>query len=140
LRAIVGYGNTLRGEDGFGVEVIQRLQETTLADTKLIEAFQLTPELCLELLDVDEVFFVDAGFSSSYHYEFLCSLKDEQIATLSHHISPKLIMNMLKEIYKKDMNYLIFSMATNKFDTIYDQKRYKQKVETMVQYLKELSL
>ena len=42
MRVIIGYGNELRGEDAFGLDVIKELQKLSLKDTKLISVFQLT--------------------------------------------------------------------------------------------------
>ncbi len=43
---VIGYGNPLRGDDGIGWAVIERLQQMPLAETlTLIASHQLLPEL-----------------------------------------------------------------------------------------------
>jgi hydrogenase maturation protease len=135
LRAIIGYGNTLRGEDGFGVEVLKQLQKQKLKDTKLIEMYQLTPELCLELLEVDEVIFIDAVYMENYNYSLILPLTSYTDSNLSHHISPFTIIEMLSSVYQKNLSFLVFSMATSSFDEIKDQERYQEAIQKVAKYL-----
>lgn len=135
MRCIIGYGNTLRGEDAFGVDVIEELQKFSLKSTKLITHLQLTPEIVLELLDADEIVFVDACYDAENHYKLACSLFGQKNLTLTHHISPKTIMQMLQNLYGKHPNFFIYSMMSNSFDTIKEPKRYKECVSAVVKDL-----
>ncbi|OHE19195.1 MAG: hypothetical protein A2525_01060, partial [Sulfurimonas sp. RIFOXYD12_FULL_36_11] len=110
MRVIVGYGNVLRGEDAFGVDVIKKLQKFYLKNTKLISAFQLTPEIVLELLEADEIIFIDACSNAKNHYTLACSLSEQSRFNFSHHISPKTIIAMLESLYDKHPNFFIYSM------------------------------
>ena len=134
MRVIIGYGNNLRGEDGFGVDVIDELQNHILKDTLLIKSFQLTPELVLELLIADEIIFIDACFSPKNNYKLACSLL-EQKSNLSHHISPQLLMKFLKNIYNLSTSYYIYSMLTNNFDKIVDEILYDNAIKDVAKYL-----
>ncbi len=129
MRIILGYGNDLRGEDAFGVDVIKLLKEHHLKDTILMDLYQLTPELCLELQDAKEIIFIDAGFSSCDQYSLACNLQGEGETKLSHHISPKVIISLLNNVYEKYPKYEIYSMLTDEFDKIDDEKKYKSCVE-----------
>lgn len=136
MRIIVGYGNDLRGEDGFGVDVIKELQSHTLKDTKLIETYQLTPEICLELLDAKKLIFIDAAFSNTNHYKIACHLEYTHDTTnLSHHISPKVIISLLNNVYEIYPEYEIYSMFTNQFDVILDNKKYKDCLDKTISFL-----
>ncbi len=60
---VAGFGNVLRGDDGFGVEVIRRLQESQLplADVELMEVGTAGIRLAQELLTpYDRLIIVDA--------------------------------------------------------------------------------
>jgi hydrogenase maturation protease len=60
---VAGFGNVLRGDDGFGVAVIRRLQETELplADVELMEVGTAGIRLAQELLTpYDRLIIVDA--------------------------------------------------------------------------------
>lgn len=135
MRIILGYGNDLRGEDAFGVDVIKLLKEHHLKDTILIDLYQLTPELCLELQDAKEIIFIDAGYSEKYQYSLACNLQGEGETNLSHHISPKVIISLLSNVYNKHPKYEIYSMLTNQFDMIEDNKEYKNCIEKTCEFL-----
>jgi hydrogenase maturation protease len=132
LRVIIGYGNTLRGEDGFGCDVIDELEKYELKNTKLISTFQLTPELCLELLDAKEIIFIDACYleNEKYHYNLGCSI-EHQDTNLSHHISPKTIIELLNSVYNKHPQYFIYGMFTNNFDEIANTNKYKKAIKSI---------
>ena len=137
MRAVVGYGNELRGEDAFGVDVIKELQKFHLKNTKLISVLQLTPEIVLELLEADEIIFVDACYDEENHYALACSLSRQSGFNLSHHISPKSVIGMLKSLYDKHPNFFIYSMMTNSFDKVTKFKKYEECVDAIVKELLE---
>jgi hydrogenase maturation protease len=64
---VVGYGNTLCGDDGIGVYAAEQLQ-ARLADQPTIEFYttrQLLPELMETLSRVDAVIFIDAAIGET---------------------------------------------------------------------------
>ncbi|MFA5454265.1 MAG: hydrogenase maturation protease [Sulfurimonas sp.] len=139
MRVIIGYGNSLRGEDAFGLDVIKELQKLTLKETKLLSAHQLTPEIVLELQDADEIIFIDTCHDEKNPYTLACSLAEQSTLNLSHHISPKTIIYMLKNLYDKTTDFYIYSMMSNSFESITDNKRYKEKVRLITNYLSEFN-
>ncbi|MEK6659275.1 MAG: hypothetical protein AABY36_06295 [Campylobacterota bacterium] len=138
MRVIIGYGNELRGEDAFGVDVIKELQKLSLKDTKLISVFQLTPEIVLKLLDADEIIFIDSCYNEKNHYSLSCSLSEQNSLNLSHHISPKTIIYMLNGLYNQDPKFYIYSMMSSSFDEITDKKKYKESVDIVTEHLLKL--
>ena len=141
MRIIIGYGNTLRGEDGFGVDVVRLLQTKKLHNTRLLELFQLTPELVLELLDAKEIVFIDAAYASKDFHAFACPLQREENLQLSHHISPKVVLESLKTLYNKEVKFEIFSLLCGDFEEIKNKESYIQRVKMLADFLsKENSL
>ena len=140
MRIVIGFGNELRGEDAFGVDVLNKLQkyskENALKNTKLISTFQLTPELCLELLDASKIVFIDASYSTELKYTLSCSLQKTKNTNLSHHISPEIILSMLKNLYDLDIEYEIYSMTTCSFENISDKNKYGNCVEEVFNFIK----
>lgn len=138
MQIIIGYGNDLRGEDAFGVDVISLLQKQTqekvLKDTKLLKEYQLTPEICLELLDATKIIFVDACYGKD-HYALACDITETQNTNLSHHISPKVIIAMLNSVYGIYPEYEIYSMVTDEFDCIKNRSAYDFCVGEVVEVL-----
>lgn len=137
-RVVVGFGNDLRGEDGFGVEVIKELEKQQLQDTKLISTFQLTPELALELKEFDEIIFVDAAHSENHHYALACNLESKNSINLSHHISIKMIMTILNTLYEVFPKHLVYSMLSSSYDFIFDEEKYKKNIVETAKQIKNL--
>lgn len=135
MRVIIGYGNSLRGEDAFGVDVIKELQNIELKETKLISLHQLTPEIVLGLLEADEIVFIDTCYDEKNPYTLACSLKEQNNLNLSHHISPKTIIYMLKSLYAKFPDFFIYSMMSSSFESITDNKRYKEAIRAVTEHL-----
>jgi len=135
LRTIIGYGNDLRGEDAFGRDVLKNLALKKPQNTQLLSLFQLTPEIVLNLLESDEIVFVDACYSDANHYKLACSLEEQKIDTLSHHISYTMIVNMLNNLYDIYPKYEVFSMLSSQFDEVKDKIKYRQVVESVSTYL-----
>ena len=140
MRIIIGYGNSLRAEDAFGVDVINQLQEynkkKALSNTKLISTFQLTPELCLELLEASEIIFIDALYYKDLNYSLVCSLESSKNTNLSHHISPEIIIAMLRDLYKCKVEYEIYSMSTCNFDKFLEKEKYDFCVKEISNFLR----
>lgn len=135
MRVIIGYGNSLRGEDAFGVDVIKQLQKQDLKNTKLISTFQLLPEIVLELTDAEKIIFVDATFSKENHYALACSTIKDKDSNISHHISPEFIIQTLKNLYNKEINYEVFSMLSSDFEDISDNVLYQRAVNETIKFL-----
>lgn len=135
MRVIIGYGNELRGEDAFGLDVVRELQKIELKETKFISLHQLTPETVLELLEANEIVFIDTCYDEENHYALACSIKEQNSLNLSHHISPKMIIHMLKNLYAKEPKFLIYSMMSCSFDEISDKKMYEKCVKSIVKQL-----
>ncbi len=57
---VIGYGNTLRGDDGIGPHVAAQLEALSLPGVRLLQIQQLLPELCEELAGTSLAVFVDA--------------------------------------------------------------------------------
>ncbi|MCD4758823.1 MAG: hydrogenase maturation protease [Arcobacteraceae bacterium] len=137
-RVIVGFGNDLRGEDGFGIEVVKQLQKYPLKNTKLIRTFQLTPELALELQEFDEIIFVDAAHSDTNHYALACNLEKTNQNTISHHISIEMILSILNSLYDSFPTFQVYSMLTNSYDIVKNQEKYNENIIKTVKYIKNL--
>lgn len=138
MRVIIGYGSSIRGEDAFGLDVIKELQNSPLKETKLISAHQLTPEMVLELQDADQIIFIDSCHDEKNPYALACSLVEQSTLNLSHHISPKTIIYMLKNLYAKNPDFYIYSMMSGSFDVIGDKRRYRESVERVSKHLEVL--
>jgi hydrogenase maturation protease len=58
---VIGYGNTLRGDDGIGPVVAEAVAERELPGVRALAVHQLTPELAADLAEARVAVFVDAA-------------------------------------------------------------------------------
>jgi len=135
MKVVIGYGNELRGEDAFGIDVIKELKKFKPKETKLLSSHQLTPELVLDLLEADEVIFVDVCYEEKNCYELACSTTRQKNLNISHQIYPSTIMQMLKSLYEKTPAFSIYSMQSNSFEKILDIKKYKENLKKVTKYI-----
>lgn len=57
---IIGYGNTLRGDDGAGQRVADQVNDWHLDNVRSLSLHQLTPELAADIAEAETVIFIDA--------------------------------------------------------------------------------
>jgi hydrogenase maturation protease len=57
---MIGYGNSLRSDDGAGQAVAEAIADRSLPGVRVLSVHQLTPDLAADMATVDRVFFVDA--------------------------------------------------------------------------------
>ena len=60
---VIGYGNTLRGDDGVGYRIAEAVMEWDLPTVRVLACHQLTPELAEAIAQVERVVFVDAAIA-----------------------------------------------------------------------------
>ncbi|ANV89357.1 hydrogenase maturation protease [Picosynechococcus sp. PCC 8807] len=92
---IIGYGNTLRSDDGAGQTVAKAFfdQENIMA----IATHQLTPELVEDLVQVEQVYFIDAAPVETVTIKPIKRRDNEH--NFGHFIDPKSLLNLAQEIY-----------------------------------------
>ncbi len=105
---LVGYGNTLRRDDGVGPMVVRRVAERVgRADLRALCCHQLTPELAAELSasEVEAAIFVDAATdpqagekpATSFQLRPL-SGSDEPVPS-GHHLTPGVLLALAEKLY-----------------------------------------
>jgi len=99
---VVGYGNTLRGDDAFGPVVADRLRQVVDSDrVRVLSLHQLTPELAEEIAVCDRVIFIDASLASPAG-ELVCRpLDDGEVgaAALVHTVGPDQLLALARLVY-----------------------------------------
>jgi hydrogenase maturation protease len=99
---VVGYGNTLRGDDGVGYQVAETVAEWRLPQVRSIAVHQLLPELAADIAEVEIVVFVDAvvAIDSPAPNITIAPLVAGADATFSTHaITPQLLLGMTQKLY-----------------------------------------
>jgi hydrogenase maturation protease len=119
---IVGIGNDLRGEDGFGIAVARRLSKSGL---KTLTTVQLVPEMCLTLQSAQKIVFVDASIGLNY---LLATPLPSFESGFTHQINPFVFMALLRKLYGFKGAFYLYSMQTKNFDKIADTNKYQDAI------------
>lgn len=97
---VIGYGNTLRSDDGVGVRVAEIVADWNLPEVRSLALPQLTPELAAQLAEVNLAIFVDV--CQTIEDVKLLSLKpSESIAFKSHFSEPRALLSLTQALFKK---------------------------------------
>ncbi|WP_030006020.1 hydrogenase maturation protease [Picosynechococcus sp. NKBG042902] len=92
---MIGYGNTLRSDDGAGQKVSEAFFDQE--NIKAIATHQLTPELVEDLVQVEQVYFIDAAPVETVMIKPIQRGDNEH--NFGHFIDPKSLLNLAQEIY-----------------------------------------
>ncbi|MGV2389201.1 MAG UNVERIFIED_CONTAM: hydrogenase maturation protease [Microcystis novacekii LVE1205-3] len=111
---LIGYGNTLRNDDGVGVRIAEIIAEGVKPHVQVIATHQLTPELAADIADASLVIFVDAVLSNQ------TDIQIEKLAAVTewnnsgHAESPASLLALTQAIYQQTSSaWGIFIPAIN---------------------------
>lgn len=97
---VIGYGNTLRGDDGIGPAVAAEVGRLGLPGVRVQIVHQLTPELSADLAEAAAAVFVDAGVDP----EPVRAVRLDAGSTagpLFHAADPQGLLTLAREVYGK---------------------------------------
>ncbi|MGB5595128.1 MAG: hydrogenase maturation protease [Crocosphaera sp.] len=114
---IIGYGNTLRGDDGVGYKIAEIIDQWNLDNITSIAVHQLTPDLAEKISQVDTVIFIDAIYVTDINTAKI-DIKpisiNPQINNLGHHNNPEQLLSLTQAIYQNiPLAYWILIPAIN---------------------------
>src|SRR6185369_9836894 len=90
---VIGYGNTLRGDDAVGRMVVEELAKRNLENVEFVSVTQLVPELAALVARANAAIFVDACLESpAVPVEPQVVSEESEGDDLSHHTGPHEIM------------------------------------------------
>lgn len=97
---IIGYGSSLRGDDGIGQQVAERVERWEKPNVRSRPVHQLTPELAEELTHFDGVIFVDARLDGeAVEVSAVEPGESETAVNLGHAINPRSLLSLAKSLY-----------------------------------------
>jgi hydrogenase maturation protease len=120
---IIGYGNSLRGDDGFGPALAQRLQDEFQdhADIEIIAGHQLTLEFAEPISRAQRVVFIDAAIGETpgeIAFQKIEPAPDALTQRLSprftHHLSPPTLLAYTQLLYKAHPSEAFLLSVTGK--------------------------
>ena len=98
---VIGYGNTLRRDDGAGVRLAEHLADGLSARIRVETGHQLTPEMALTVAaaDVDGVVFIDASVTATEIALKRIDLDNDVSPSVGHHLTPEALMVYANRLY-----------------------------------------
>lgn len=110
---IIGYGNTLRGDDGYGWYAAERLRrEIDDSEVEVVALHQLTPELMEPLSRAERAIFIDAAapLAATSH-----AGAPGQTA-FTHHLTPGALVAGAKTLYGHAPEAILLTTPGENFD------------------------
>ncbi len=111
---VIGYGNTLRSDDGAGIVAARSLRELLGSpNCEVLELHQLSLELAKPISEAQFVVFLDASteaIAGEIRYE---NVKAENVVptSLSHQVSPHTLLTTAHALYGKAPEALLVTIA-----------------------------
>jgi hydrogenase maturation protease len=119
---ILGYGNTLRKDDGLGIYAALALAALNLSSGVEIATYQqLSPELSPLLAQMDHAIFIDAALASNGEKPGAINTRTLQPRTtqpsgVTHHFDPEMLLAMAESLYGHAPQAKLFSVTAASFD------------------------
>jgi hydrogenase maturation protease len=115
---IIGYGNTMRGDDGVGPRAaleLQSLLSDTDADVRI--SHQLTPEYAELLSEFDIAVFIDASADGEAGTLTVTQIDASHIPdrVVSHHIDPESLLACSRALYGNAPVAYLITIAASSF-------------------------
>ena len=98
---VIGYGNTLRRDDGVGRYVAEALiAEASIPDADIRSVHQLTPELALDISGASVVIFIDATFDiAAGRHDVQTVTRPAAPSSWSHLVAPDALGDLAQRLY-----------------------------------------
>lgn len=96
---VIGYGNTLRGDDGVGPRTVEAFAELNLPGVETLVFPQLTPELADPMSRAETVVFVDAAVDAPREVQLRSIAAAETSQVMAHAASPKTMLAIARDVF-----------------------------------------
>ena len=113
---VIGYGNTLRSDDGVGVWIADRIAALHLPDVDVKTCHQLFPELAADFLPYGTVIMVDAsadGEPMSVHKSIPLL---EHAPSSNHNMTPEILHEIAREMYGAAVDLRVYTVRGESFE------------------------
>jgi hydrogenase maturation protease len=96
---VIGYGNTLRSDDGVGAKVAVAIEELALPGVSALVRHQLTPELAETISEARAVIFVDAAVDAAAEVQMRQLGPADGTQLMAHAADPRTLLAMAKQLF-----------------------------------------
>jgi len=97
---VIGYGNTLRGDDGVGVRVAEAVEAWKLPAVEVVACHQLMPELAESVARSGKVVFVDAAVDAPRDVQWRRLQPAASSQLMAHAADPRTLLAMARDVYR----------------------------------------
>jgi hydrogenase maturation protease len=96
---VVGYGNTLRGDDGVGPRVAEAVAKLRLPGVRTLICPLLTPELADQISRAKKVIFVDAAVDAPKEVQWRKLEPGETSQLMGHAADPRTMLALARDVF-----------------------------------------
>jgi hydrogenase maturation protease len=96
---VIGYGNTLRGDDGVGHRVVEALAELNLPALRTMACQLLTPELADAISQARAAIFVDAAIDAPSEVQLRKLEPNESSQIMAHAADPRTMLALARDVF-----------------------------------------
>jgi hydrogenase maturation protease len=96
---VIGYGNTLRGDDGVGPRVAEAVGKLNLPSVRTLICPLLTPELAEPISRAAKVIFVDAAVDAPKEVQWRKLEPNETSQLMAHAADPRTMLALARDVF-----------------------------------------
>ena len=96
---VIGYGNTLRGDDGVGPRVAEAVEELRLPGVSTITCQQLSPEHADSISQAETVVFVDAAVDTPNEVQLRPLEPSDSSQLMAHAADPRTMLALARDVF-----------------------------------------
>jgi hydrogenase maturation protease len=96
---VIGYGNTLRGDDGVGPRVAEAIEKLNLPGVRTLACPMLTPELADPIARAAKVIFVDAAVDAPKDVQWRKLEPNETSQLMAHAADPRTMLALARDVF-----------------------------------------
>lgn len=115
MTVVIGFGNPLRGDDGLGAEVAQRVG-ALCPDVEVLTPHQLLPELASTIADATRVVFVDAATGGAPGSVECVPVHPGGKGSAGHILSPANLMTLTSRVFGATPSAWLVRIHTTAFE------------------------
>lgn len=115
---VIGYGNTLRGDDGIGWRAVEALKRSGVAaDTTVMAVHQLDPELARAVSEATLALFVDAAREGEPgEVRCVAVTAGAPDSAFSHQLTPAALLALARSLYGVSPAAFEITMCGERFE------------------------
>ena len=96
---VIGYGNTLRGDDGVGVRVAEAVEALKLPGVRTFTCQQLSPEHAEMISQAERIVFVDAAVDAPKEVQLRELVPGETTQLMAHAADPRTMLALARDVF-----------------------------------------